>query len=198
MKRGDFVQEECCCVMIVSTNNKVIDFIKTFLPQNKFYPVIVSANAAEARRTLRRTPIDIVIIDTPLPDEFGTKLAEDMSKECAVAVIVKPELVERTVYKLEPHGVITLSKMLQRSIFQQTLLILASSVSKMKKLWRDNSELKLKLRDLKLITYAKSSLITEKGMTEDEAHRYIEKTAMDKGMKKSDAVKIIIDELSNK
>ena len=68
----------------------------------------------------------------------------------------------------------------------------------MKKLWRDNSELKLKLRDLKLITYAKSLLITEKGMTEDEAHRYIEKTAMDKGMKKSDAVKIIIDELSNK
>ena len=94
MKRGDFVQEECCCVMIVSTNNKVIDFIKTFLPQNKFYPVIVSANAAEARRTLRRTPIDIVIIDTPLPDEFGTKLAEDMSKECAVAVIVKPRQFE--------------------------------------------------------------------------------------------------------
>ena len=72
------MQEECCCVMIVSTNNKVIDFIKTFLPQNKFYPVIVSANASEARRTLRRTPIDIVIIDTPLPDEAEVEVEEDV------------------------------------------------------------------------------------------------------------------------
>ena len=192
------MQEKSCGVMIVSANAKVIDFVKSLLPQYKFYPVIVTSNAAEARRTLRRTPIDIIIIDTPLSDEFGTKLAEDLSFEYAVAVIVKPELVERTAYKLEPNGVITLSKMLQKSILLQTLMILASSVSKMRQLRKDNSDLKLKLRELKLVTEAKSLLITEMGMTENDAHRYIEKTAMDKGLKKSDAVKLIIEELKNR
>jgi len=197
LKRGDFVQEQCCSVMIVSTNGKTVDFITSLMPQNKFYPVVVSANAAEARRTLHRMLIDIMIIDTPLPDEFGTKLAVDFSKECAVAVIVKPELVERAIYKLEPYGIVALSKILHRSILNQTLLLLASSVSKMKKLQKDNNDLKIKLRELKLFTTAKSLLISEKGMTEEQAHRFIEKSAMDNSLKKSDAAKRIIDELSS-
>lgn len=184
-------------MLIVSKDVKMTEFIRASMPQNKYYRIVTASSAAEARRTLRRTPIDIALINTPLPDEFGTKLAVDLSRECAVAVIVKPELVERAIYKLEPHGVVTLSKLLQRSVVYQTILLLASSVVKLKKLHDDNHELKAKLRELKQLTEAKSLLITKKGLTEEQAHRYIEKTAMDNGMRKSDAVRQIIEELSD-
>lgn len=190
------MHEACSSVMIVSQSAKMTDFIRSTIPQNKFYPIIVEDNAAQARRTLRRIPCDIVIIDTPLPDEFGTRLALDCSKNHAAAIIVKPELIERTVYKVEPYGVVTLSKMLHRSILYQTVMLLASSVKKRNRLLNDNEELKEKLRELKLLTKAKGLLITKKGMTEEQAHRYIEREAMNNGLKKSDAVKIIIEKFS--
>lgn len=180
--------------MIVSKREKMVDFIKSAMPPERFSPVYTAGSAACARRTLLGKPVDIVIIDTPLPDEFGTRLAADVSRDCAAAVIVKPELVERTAYKLEPFGVVTLPGTLYRSVLYQTLMLLSSSVTKMTRLRESTESLNLKLREIKKVTKAKSFLISEKGMTEEQAHRYIEKTAMDRGIKKYEVAKEIINE----
>ena len=138
-----------------------------------------------------------MIINTPLSDEFGTKLAEDLSRECAVALIVSPELTERVTNKLEPYGVVTLPSKFYKTVFSQTLTLLASSVTKMSVLRKESETLKSKLREIKAMTKAKALLISEKGMTEEQAHRYIEKLAMDTSRKKIEVVRSIIEDLSN-
>lgn len=184
-------------VMIVSNNKKMADFIRSTIPPDRFSPIISVNNAGEARRTMLRTPSEIVFIDTPLPDEFGTSLALDLSDRCAVVVIVKPELLERTSYKLEPTGIVTLPRTLYRSLLYQTVMLLSVSVARMKRLSNDRDMLKAKLREVKLVTKAKTLLISKRSMTEDEAHRFIEKNAMDSGKKKSEIAKEIIRELSD-
>lgn len=183
-------------VLIVSKKTKMVEFIRSAMPPDRFYPVHVVSSAAEARRTLLKVPIDIVIIDTPLSDEFGTKLAQDVSKQCAAAIIVKPELVERAAYKLEPFGVVTLPGTLYRSVMYQTLIVLSSTITKTQQLRESSEKLKFKLREVRAVTKAKALLISEKGMTEEQAHKYIEKTSMDKGQKKSETAGEIISELS--
>lgn len=190
------MQKETRSVMILSKSSKMVDFIKAAMPQDSFSPVRVLSNAADARRTLLNTTVDIVIIHTPLNDEFGTKLAQDISKECAVAVIVKPELLEKVSYKLEPYGVVTLPSTLYKSVFYQTLMLLSSSVIKMNKLKEDSKKLREKLHEVRAVTKAKSLLISERDMTEEQAHRYIEKTAMDSGQKKTDIAKAIIRDIT--
>ena len=54
----------------------------------------------------------------------------------------------------------------------------------METLRKESETLKSKLREMKTLSKAKSLLISEKGMTEEQAHRYIEKSAMDGSMKK--------------
>ncbi len=183
-------------VMIVSRKCKMLDFIKSTMPSEKFSPVYTVASAAEARRTVLAVHIDIVIIYTPLTDEFGTKLARDLSRECAVAIIVRSELTEKTAYNLEPYGVVTLPSTLYKTVFYQTLTLLASSVTKMKMLRDDSENLKAKLREIKTVSKAKLLLVSEKGFTEEEAHRYIEKMAMDTSRKKIEVARSIIAELS--
>ena len=189
------MQTEQQSIMIVSRSSKMIEFIKSALPPERFSPIIVCSNASDARRKILSRRSDIVIIDTPLPDEFGTKLAQDLSGEYAVAVIVKPELLERCSFKLEQYGVVTLPKTLYRSVLYQTMMLLSVSVTKMKRLSQDRDQLKAKLREVKNVTKAKALLMSQRNMTEEEAHRYIEKTAMDSGRKKGDVAKEIISEL---
>ncbi|MBQ1546113.1 MAG: ANTAR domain-containing protein [Clostridia bacterium] len=181
-------------VMIVSKREKMVDFIKSAMPPERFAPVYTVSSAASARRTILGKAVDIVVIDTPLSDEFGTRLAADVSRECAAAIIVKPELVERTAYKLEPFGVVTLPGTLYKSVLYQTLMLLSSSVTKVTRLRESTESLNLKLREIKKVTKAKAFLISEKGMTEEQAHRYIEKTAMDRAVKKSEIADEIIRE----
>ena len=184
-------------VMIVSKAGKMLDYIKLSLPPEKFSPVHVVSSAVQARQTELRSHVDIVIINTPLPDEFGTKLAQDLSVECAVVIIVNPELAERVTNKLEPFGIVTLPSKFYKTVFFQTISLLASSVTKMETLRKESETLKSKLREMKTLSKAKSLLISEKGMTEEQAHRYIEKSAMDGSMKKLEIARLIIEELSD-
>lgn len=190
------MQKEVRSVMILSKSRKMIEFIKAVIPQDSFSPVRILSCAADARRTLLNTNVDIVIIHTPLNDEFGTKLAQDISKECAVAVIVKPELLEKAAYKLEPYGIVTLPSTLYKSVLYQTVMLLSSSVVKINRLKENSKQLREKLHEVRSVTKAKALLISERDMTEEQAHRYIEKTAMDCGQKKIDIAKSIIRDIT--
>ena len=48
------------------------------------------------------------------------------------------------------------------------------------------------MEDLRLISRAKMLLLENKGMTEPEAHRYLEKQAMDNGKKRTAVAEEII------
>ena len=190
------MQKETRSVMILSKNSKMVDFITAAMPPDSFSPIRVLSSATDARRTLLNTNVDIVIIHPPLTDEFGTKLAQDISKECAVAVIVKPELLEKAAYKLEPYGIVTLPSTLYKSVLYQTVMLLSSSVVKMNRLKENTKQLREKLHEIRTVTKAKSLLISERNMTEEQAHRYIEKTAMDSGKRKIQIAKAIIRDIT--
>ncbi|MBQ3968984.1 MAG: response regulator receiver protein, partial [Clostridia bacterium] len=87
-------------VLIVSKTDKPIEFIKEVLPKNDFYPILSAANAGEAKRALINSDVDIVIINTPLGDDFGMRLAIDIvtERKAGVLLLVKTELYEEVSY----------------------------------------------------------------------------------------------------
>ena len=54
------------------------------------------------------------------------------------------------------------------------------------------TKLKVKMEEIRLINRAKMLLMQNMQMSEQEAHRYIEKEAMDRGMKKTAVAEEII------
>lgn len=182
-------------VLIVSPTVKPIEFIKSVLPHTDFSPVLTAAGACEAKRIILETPIDIVIINAPLPDEFGTHLAVDIaaSSTAGVLLLVRPEMYEQVSYNMEQYGVLTLTKALNKQTLYQTIKLLSATSNKMRALEESTASLEKKLKEMKTVNKAKGLLIEYLKMSEEEAHKYIEKEAMDNCIRKIDVAKKIIE-----
>ena len=64
-------------VLVVSASAKFNESVRSLLPERFYWPVTVLTDAAGARRELLENSYDLVVINTPLPDEFGHELCAD-------------------------------------------------------------------------------------------------------------------------
>ena len=145
-------------VLVVSASAKFNESVRGLLPERFYWPVTVLTDAAGARRELLENSCDLVVINTPLPDEFGTRLAQDICQHSAAGVLllVKAEHFPDIDGRLTPQGVLV------------------------RGLEKKNATIEEKMEEIRLVNRAKWLLIGELNMTEQEAHRYIEKQAMDR------------------
>ena len=68
-------QERTYSVLIVSATDSFTNSVMPLLPVTDYWPVSTVRSVGEARRKLTDTEFDIVLINTPLPDDFGMGLA---------------------------------------------------------------------------------------------------------------------------
>ena len=71
-------------VLVVSSSDKVCEHLYRLLPPSEFSPILRVKTAGEARRQLFSGAVDILIINTPLTDDFGVQLALDLSDDSMV------------------------------------------------------------------------------------------------------------------
>lgn len=183
-------------VLLVSSMEKWNSVLMELLPASLYYPVKVVKTAGHARRCLLEQAYDMVIVNTPLPDDFGLQLAMDASRNshAGVLMLVKGELFEEIEDKAVVCGVISLSKPTSRQMLEQHLRILRAIRERMRVSQRQQMTLEETIQEIRLINRAKWLLIRCRGMTEEEAHRYIEKQAMDQRISKGAVAKKLLDE----
>ncbi|AGC68757.1 response regulator receiver and ANTAR domain protein [Thermoclostridium stercorarium subsp. stercorarium DSM 8532] len=167
--------------LIISGSDKIAMSLAEMLAQASVTEVTTVSNGGEARRMLIERDFDLYIINTPLPDEFGESLALSIAtKEISVVIlIVKAELMDEVSDRVEDYGVITLGRPLSRALFWNALKLASATHKKLKAIHNENKKLIQKIEDLRVIDRAKCILISRFSMTEPEAHRFIEKQAMD-------------------
>ena len=182
-----------CRVLVVSAGTQAYDYIRELLPPGEYDPVTHVASAGEAKRLLLSTDYDIVIINTPLPDEFGTEFALDCAAgTCGVLALCKSELYEQVAYRLEDSGVLTLPRPANRQTFYIAIKLLVSTHARLAKMEKQNRTLKEKMEDIRVVNRAKWLLIEHLSMTEQDAHYYIEKQAMDTRLSRREVAEHII------
>ncbi|MDO4966028.1 MAG: ANTAR domain-containing protein [Lachnospiraceae bacterium] len=182
-------------VLIVSGSDKVYDYIVDLLPQKEFYPISRASSAGEARRILVSQVYDILIINTPLPDDFGIELAYDFADSpTCIMLMVKDEIFNEVVYQVEDAGIATIAKPSNKTTIYNTIKLLSAMSSKLKKMEKKNRTLEEKMNDIRVMNHAKWLLIDKKKITEDEAHHLIEKHAMDRRISKREAAQEIISD----
>lgn len=85
-----------CRVLVVSSGRQAYDYIAELLPPGEFAPITHVTSAGEAKRLLLGADYDILIINTPLPDEFGTEFALDCAEGTrGVLVLCKTSCTSR-------------------------------------------------------------------------------------------------------
>ena len=161
-------QERTYSVLVVSASAAFDRTVSDLLPRNDFWPVNMVTSCGEARRALLDKEYDIVLINAPLQDDFGMRLAIDVcsTSHAGVLLCVKSALYNDVYSKVTPHGVLTLSKPTSLPMITHSLRVLCA------------------LRERLLIQCL--------NMTEAQAHRYIEKQSMDTRVSKREVAQDII------
>ena len=176
-----YVKEHVYSILIISATDSFSMALSDLLPESRYTPVSTVNSIRAAKDVLVENTFDFVLINTPLPDDTGTRFAIDLCSagKSVVMMLVKKEFHADIHDKVAEHGVFTLSKPTQKSTLSQALGWLESARERLRQFEKSTLSLDEKMAEIRLVNRAKCILIHELQMNESDAHHYIEKQSMD-------------------
>jgi response regulator NasT len=167
--------------LIVSGSEKGLDAVGQLLKTFGFGRITTITSGSEARRIIETTDFELVVINTPLLDEFGHELSIMLAESSTAGIILicKNDIADDVSDKVSDFGVCVVSKPLNKLVFHQSVKLVQATRSRMLGLKKENVKLLTKIDEMRLINRAKCTLMQYLKFTEPQAHRYIEKQAMD-------------------
>ena len=179
--------------LVVASSEKSRNVLSELLRLDGFLTLASVSSGSEARRLLLECGFDMVIVNTPLSDEFGDGLAVlSAERASGVILLVNSDIADRVSAKVEDAGVFVLEKPLNRQIFFQAVRLVWAARRRMPGLKNENGRLQEKIEEIRQIDRAKCVLIEVLHMTEPQAHRFIEKQAMDLRLSRNEVAKNIL------
>ena len=185
--------------MIVSAGASSNEYLSARLTELGYVRPVIVPSGTEARRLMLEGDFELVIVNAPLPDEFGHELcaaAADQT-DAGVILLAKAAAIDQLMPRMNQEGVLVVGKPFSAALFLQAVHMAAASNHRLQRLRQENDRIQAKLAQLRLISRAKCLLIQYKQMTEAEAHRLIEKQAMDTRRSRGDVAQDIIDALDS-
>ena len=188
------LKEQVYSVLIVSASENLNAALEKLLPESQYDPVHTVSSISAAKRAFAEKAYDFILINSPLPDDIGTRFAIDVcnSKGTVVLLMIRAELHEETYNKVAEHGVFTLPKPTSKPTISTALRWMASAKERLRKSEKKTLSIEEKMEEIRIVNRAKWLLISEIKMDEAGAHRYIEKQAMDRCISKREVAESII------
>ena len=189
--------EHVYSILLVSASQAVNDAFGELLQPSVFSPVRSVADVSAAKRALADRAFDIVVVNSPLPDDPGVRFAIDAcgGNGTVSLLLIRAELFDEITHKVSAHGVFTLSKPSSKAMLQTTMRWLVSARERLRKTETKTLTLEEKMAEIRVVNRAKWLLIEQRGMDEPAAHRYIEKQAMDRCVTRRAIAEEIMDEI---
>lgn len=175
------LEERTYSILAASASENFNSALFPLLPESAFTPVRMVSGIGAAQRLLAERPFDFVIVNSPLPDDPGIRFAIDASsaKGTIVLLLVKSDIHPEIYGRVVSHGVFTLPKPTSKQALSQALDWMSSARERLRRVEKKNVSIEEKMEEIRLVNRAKWLLISELKMDEPQAHRYIEKQAMD-------------------
>ena len=180
-------------ILIAAKTEKICTLYKEMLDAEE-YAVTMMTDAGSIR-FLGLESYSAVIISLPLSDETGVKLIGELNEkyQIPIAAVVKADISDTILGKLVEENAYVLRKPVSRSSLALAAYLLSSFSRNSANLRARIAELERKNNEVKLMSRAKLLLIGEKGMTEDQAHKYILRQSMNKQISIDRVCREIID-----
>lgn len=181
--------------LIVSAGASSNEYLSARLAELGYTRPLIVPSGAEARRRMLESEFELIVVNAPLPDEFGHELcvAAVEKTDAGVVLLTKAAAAEQLLAPMNEGGVLLLSKPFSNTLFLQAIHMAAASNHRLKLIRAENARLQDKIAQIRLVSRAKCCLIEREKLTEAEAHRYIEKRAMDTRRDRTEIAQEILD-----
>lgn len=124
---------------------------------------------------------DVIIVSTPLRNDFGLNYIADIYRKTNACIIAlaKTDIAQDVQKRIQFTGAFVLGRPFSKSALVQTIRVAMLAKENMRRLEEEKSKLTQQLDDFKILDRAKCCLIQYLNFTEVQAHRHIQKLAMD-------------------
>lgn len=168
-------------VLVVSPAGRGADFLASVFDAPTFDPVVNASSAGEARRLLSSEQYDLIAVNSPLPDETGIDFCIDAAQgPSGVMLFVKNDIYEILSSQCTREGIFVIPKPNTQRNVAQSVTLLCAICERLRKYEKKTRTLREKMDSIRIVNRAKWLLIERLGMTEQDAHAYIEKEAMNR------------------
>ena len=161
--------------------------IKNILMKNGFEVVAVCTSGAQVLSQMEDLNGGIVVCGYRLTDMLYSELRECMSAENAMLMIASPNKWSADA----PQDVVCLPMPLKVHDLVGTLEMIVQAQARRKKKLRQQPKQRNE-KERAVIDQAKALLMERNSMTEEEAHRYIQKCSMDSGTNMYETAQMVI------
>ena len=181
-------------VLIVSSDQKSTAYLYDLLRDEQLSIIESTENIAEIQ-----SDYDLVLIDAPLKNDLNGKAAAELfAKTDSRIILAVPKELERDFEsKSEKYGIFVIAKPVDKNTLRKTLHFFRAMNKRLGGMQKENVKLKKQIDDIRLINRAKCILMEYLSMTEPQAHRYLEKQAMDLRITKAEMAKSILSTYEN-
>ncbi len=182
--------------LIVSGSEQFDMVCKRVLADVRYTVADFQKSASAARRCIMERDYDVVIINAPLADEFGHELARDIALRGNASILVAaPSEVSDTIFDhVVNEGILVIGKPLPKARLEKIIRFMIATQNRMRRLEKKVQTVNEKMEENRLVSKAKLLLVERRHMTEDDAHRYIGKLAMDNGVSRRRVAEAILEE----
>ena len=165
-----------------------------FAAEQPALALVTADGLDEAERKLAQLDPALVVWQCDAPGlpalRQCVRLAE--GSEAVFLLLVRPGTYEAVWRFVQAAGICVMSWPAPQEVFRQTLRNLLLLKKSLRAMQEKTDQLQSQLQDMKRIQKAKSLLMNQLGMSEADAHRWIEKAAMDRCVKKRGIAETII------
>ena len=165
-----------------------------FAAEQPALALVTADGLDEAERKLAQLDPALVVWQCDAPGlpalRQCVRLAE--GSEAVFVLLVRPGTYEAVWRFVQAAGICVMSWPAPQEVFRQTLRNLLLLKKSLRAMQEKTDQLQSQLQDMKRIQKAKSLLMNQLGMSEADAHRWIEKAAMDRCVKKREIAETII------
>lgn len=165
-----------------------------FAAEQPALALVMADGLDEAERKLAQLDPALVVWQCDAPGlpalRQCVRLAE--GSEAVFLLLVRPGTYEAVWQFVQAAGICVMSWPAPQEVFRQTLRNLLLLKKSLRAMQEKTDQLQSQLQDMKRIQKAKSLLMNQLGMSEADAHRWIEKAAMDRCVKKREIAETII------
>lgn len=185
--------------LIITASEKTQRAIADVVNYSGKYNIAFASSGGAARRAICERGFDLIIVNGDLAGERGREIAINAAsrKDGGVILLENALTFEETVMDVAEYGVIVVAKPLSKLSLFSAIQTVYSTNMRVQGLKAENKDLNKKLEDLRLVNRAKIALMQHFGYSENQAHKYIEKQAMNQRCAKSDIAKDILRTYEN-
>lgn len=192
------LKERIYSVLVVSAAEKLNNALTDLLRELRCRPVKFVSGVSEGRQVWSERSFDLVIINSPINDDAAIRMAVDIgsTKGVVVMLLVSADLHDEIRDRVLDHGVLTLPKPVSVPTLSLSLEWMITIRERLRRMEKKSLSVEEKMEEIRVVNRAKWLLISEFKMDEPQAHRVIEKQAMDRCVSKREVAEEIIKNYS--